>query len=162
MAERQISEITEPGKAYLLTAGESVAESDQFVGTFVVWLRPLASGGLPPGAIPHPSEEGFLLGFSPTCTHMGCLLVRKDGDPTIIYSRNGDDYLTCGPCPCHGTSFDLLKAGLVILGPATQNLAQLELGLSEDKSKVHALRWVKNEQQDIDPREEVWPYQSKD
>jgi nitrite reductase/ring-hydroxylating ferredoxin subunit len=105
-------------------------------------------------AIKHP-DGGFVVGFSPVCTHMGCLLVRGDDDPNVVYEG---DVATCGPCPCHGTTFDLLKQGLVVLGPATQNLPQLKLETIEIDGELHArpVDWF-----EVDPRYEQWPQSSE-
>lgn len=64
--------------------------------------------------------------FSNVCTHMGCALIRTDGAPL---TRSGGALL-CGPCPCHGTTFDLTRRGIVVLGPATQHLPELELSIA--------------------------------
>jgi len=112
-----------------------------------------------PGSEPHDGE--WLVGFSPVCTHLGCLLVRSGSkDDDVVYERktqqDGKDVetLTCGPCPCHGTTFDLREAGLVALGPATQNLAQLELEVDLTNEVVTADGWLGGR----DPRAENWPY----
>ena len=131
-------------------SSENPPKEDQpFVGSFVVRIETETHW-------PHPSG-GFLVGYSPVCTHMGCLLVRKEDDHHVVHAlgANGDEVLTCGPCPCHGTTFDLLKRGLVVLGQATQNLAQLKLTVEPDTVKTDG--WIENEKQHIDPREETWP-----
>ena len=108
-----------------------------------------------PGAVPdlHPDHGGdFLVAFSPRCTHMGCLLLRDEDDRDPHDPRdNGSEQLLCGPCACHGTTFDLLKGGLVVLGPATQNLAQLKLEV--DGNEVKATGWRAH----VHPVEEHWP-----
>ena len=85
------------------------------------------------GSIAHP-EDGYLVGFSTKCTHMGCPL-EADGKLMI-----------CGPCVCHGTVFDLTKAGLVVIGHATQNLPQLDLKLlyEDNLIYVYATDWLEN------------------
>ena len=131
------------GKPYRIDNGD-------FEGAFAYRI-----GGDRPGAHPDPRHPGgFVIAFSPVCTHMGCLLVRSEQDHGI--QGDATDHLTCGPCPCHGTTFDLLRAGLVVLGPATQNLGQL--GLQSDGGDVLAVEWLQNEKQHIDPVEEVWPF----
>ncbi len=105
---------------------------------------------------------GFLAAFGNACTHMGCHLVtgQRDHDKKTItfepsIKEKKDQTLICGPCPCHGTSFDLMRSGLVILGPATQNLPQPKLSLSEDENLV--LADFPNGK-GIDPRAEQWPF----
>jgi nitrite reductase/ring-hydroxylating ferredoxin subunit len=94
-----------------------------------------------------PGQSGFAIGFSGVCTHMGCRL------PETVLPDGGDtpDGLVVGPCPCHGTSFDLERSGLVVLGPATQHLPLLRLGLDGDS--LEALNWLT----DVDPVAERWP-----
>ena len=130
------------------------ANENRFHLSFVVRIREPVLG-----AIEDPTNGGYLVGYSPVCTHMGCLLVRGTDDHNVAYNThaNGVEELNCGPCPCHGTTFDLLKNGLVVLGPATQNLAQLKLELNDDKTQVRANGWIENNRQHKDPREETWP-----
>lgn len=121
--------------------------NEQFHLSFVVRIQQPV-----PGAVGDPKNGGYLIGYSPVCTHMGCRLVRGTDDHSVVYDSNGEEQLTCGPCPCHGTTFDLLKQGLVVLGPATQNLAQLKLQF--DQGEVTASDWIEHS----DPRTENWPY----
>jgi arsenite oxidase small subunit len=61
--------------------------------------------------------DGDIVAFNAQCTHAGCSVagnVEPDGN-------------RAGPCPCHYTSFDLSKGGLVIMGQATSDLPQIEL-----------------------------------
>lgn len=127
------------GNAFLLRIGPGT-ESDS---------RPLSAQDLG-------NERGFIVGFSSVCTHMGCLLVwgRDKADHVIEYSSGVGGHrfsLTCGPCPCHGTTFDLLKSGLVIMGPATQNLPQLALIVHGDELEITG--FVSNPP----PQHETWP-----
>ncbi len=95
---------------------------------FVIRVRNQVSG-----SIAHP-EEGYLVGFSTKCTHMGCPV-----EPDV---KN----MICGPCICHGTVFDLTKGGLVVIGHATQNLSQLDLKLlyEDNLIYVYATDWLEN------------------
>jgi Rieske Fe-S protein len=100
-----------------------------------------------PGAEPAPDGNGYFVAFVNSCTHMGCRIETIDyGLPAKLE----DEKLICGPCPCHGTSFDLARQGLVILGPATQNLPQLTINF--DKKIVTTGRGDA-----MDPRWETWP-----
>ena len=89
------------------------------------------------------------IAFLNVCTHMGCELVRGDCAPLPDCEPPGT--IVVGPCPCHGTRFDLARGGLVVLGPATADLPQLELELTED-TLVATLT-----DQSLDPRCEAWP-----
>ena len=145
-SQRKLSSIANQGVPYFFEGGH-------FDGSFAVWIDGEPDDAAESGALPHP-EGGFLIGFSAVCTHMGCLLLNTDDDgkPVLGYP----DRLVCGPCPCHGTSFDLNKSGLVVLGPATQNLPQLELEI--DGEDLVAFDWRKKPPyQHQDTRDEQWP-----
>jgi len=66
-----------------------------------------------------PDED--IVAFNAQCTHAGCS-VAGVVDP---------DGSRAGPCPCHFTSFDLSKGGLVVMGQATSDLPQIELDVEE-------------------------------
>jgi arsenite oxidase small subunit len=136
-----LSEITETYQGYQFRDGD-------FQRAFVVLVENEV-----PGSIPHPTQ-GHLIGFSNICTHLGCgVSVKKE-----IVSNQA--VAIAGPCGCHGTSFDLNRQGLVILGQATQNLPQLQLQLADGETTVEAFDWVKNPPElDISPEEEKWPLQ---
>ena len=134
----------------------TVLQQGDFQGAFVVRLRQPATG-----AITAPQLNGdYVIGFSAICTHMGCVLIQDSAaTSSLVYQPpqdNTPEHLVCGPCPCHGTSFDLLKTGLVILGPATQNLAQLQLRINDDQ--LEAFAWFTDAKRAIDPRSERWPF----
>jgi len=131
-------------------------DGDRFRNSFVVRINkePDVPGGS--GAIAHPAG-GFLIAFSSVCTHMGCLLVQPADDPANQPPLSGyPDELVCGPCPCHGTIFDLSRGGVVVLGPATQNLPQLKLRIEGDQLIAYKW-WQERPYQHEDPREEIWP-----
>jgi Rieske Fe-S protein len=56
-------------------------------------------------------KEGVLHSFSAVCTHLGCIVKWNDSEKSF-------------DCPCHGSRFSY--AGLVINGPANDNLQSLE------------------------------------
>ncbi len=62
-----------------------------------------------------PAED--IVAFSGTCTHMGCPL-------RGAYKA---EHKILGPCPCHFTTFDLRRRGIVVLGQATEALPQVIL-----------------------------------
>ena len=105
----------------------------------------------------HPDFKGiFLIGYSNICTHMGCRLVQKKENNQVKLERDTQTgNLLCGPCPCHGTTFNLSKSGVVVLGPATQHLPQLILsitGTGENRLLTGYFPLAND-----DPREERWP-----
>jgi ubiquinol-cytochrome c reductase iron-sulfur subunit len=69
--------------------------------------------GLAPGP-PEWMPDGFIA-FSKVCTHAGC--------PVGLYQAGTHQLL----CPCHQSSFDVLKGGKVVFGPAGGPLPQLPL-----------------------------------
>ncbi len=80
---------------------------------FAVKLGKEAFGGVGPA--------GDIVAFNGTCTHMGCPL-------RGAYKA---DHKIMGPCPCHFTTFDLSRRGLVVLGQATEALPQVILEVEE-------------------------------
>ena len=73
-----------------------------------------AAGGLGP--------DQDIVAFATDCTHMGCPLIGS-------YNATED---ILGPCSCHFTTFDLARRGMVVIGQATQNLAQIILDIEDD------------------------------
>ncbi len=79
--------------------------------SFVVKLGRPAFGGV------GPDED--IVAYNYACTHMGCpLRGTYKADNKIM-----------GPCPCHFSTFDLTKRGIVVLGQATETLPQVVLEL---------------------------------
>ena len=148
---RKLSDIVSYGKPYLLEAtGDEIGVP--IPDAFIIRIHEHVQG-----SVSLPNEDGELLAFGNACTHMGCLLISgRDSDQHNIHytepTRNSPGKVICGPCGCHGTMFDLTKAGLVILGPATQHLPQLALEIVGDE--VIAKDW---RQGVVDPRQERWP-----
>ncbi len=71
-----------------------------------------------PGGV---GPDNDIVAYSNLCTHMGC--------PITTYEA---DSHTLGPCPCHFSSFDLSRDGIVGFGQATQNLARILLEVDGD------------------------------
>ena len=62
-----------------------------------------------------------IVAYSNVCTHMGC--------PITTYQH---EHHVLGPCPCHFSTFDLGRDGIVSFGQATQNLARVLLETDGD------------------------------
>ncbi len=78
-------------------------------------VRFIAPSGDPAIAV-RPSKDR-VVAFSTVCTHQGCIVSIDDKNEKLI-------------CPCHGSEFDLLHGGAVILGPATRPLPQIAVQIS--------------------------------
>ncbi len=78
---------------------------------FLVKLGVSASDGVGPDA--------DIVAFSYACSHMGCPLME------LFQPRHN----VIGPCPCHYTTFDLSKNGIMAIGQATQSLPQITLDI---------------------------------
>jgi ubiquinol-cytochrome c reductase iron-sulfur subunit len=61
-----------------------------------------------------------VVAYSKICTHVGC--------PVGLYRETTHDLL----CPCHQSTFDVLRGAQPIFGPATRSLPQLPLALDGD------------------------------
>jgi arsenite oxidase small subunit len=61
--------------------------------------------------------DGDIVAYSSICTHLGCAVAWKP--ETKVLS-----------CPCHFSSFDPARGGLLIMGQATTNLPQVILKVS--------------------------------
>ena len=107
---KPLHEITEYDRAYPVVADD---------GTELFLLKVRADAG------------DLYMAFSNVCTHMGCTLLKEpDGENGVPLRRDSSGSLVCGPCRCHGTSFDLSRQGIVVLGPATQHLPEMKLNTS--------------------------------
>jgi ubiquinol-cytochrome c reductase iron-sulfur subunit len=67
-----------------------------------------------------PGRENWTIGvrlvaFSKICTHAGC--------PASLYNANSEQLI----CPCHQSTFDILKACKPVFGPASRPLPQLAI-----------------------------------
>ena len=65
------------------------------------------------------APEG-VLGYSKICTHAGC--------PVGLYRAEDQSLL----CPCHQSTFDVLRGAVPTFGPAARPLPQLPLGVDEE------------------------------
>ncbi|HYP24271.1 MAG TPA: Rieske (2Fe-2S) protein, partial [Actinomycetota bacterium] len=65
------------------------------------------------------APEGCV-GYSKICTHAGC--------PVGLYRAQAHELL----CPCHQSTFDVLRGAVPTFGPADRPLPQLPLGLDDE------------------------------
>jgi ubiquinol-cytochrome c reductase iron-sulfur subunit len=78
------------------------------------------------------APEG-LLAYSQICTHAACA-VTLFRYPTYEDTSKGPALV----CPCHYSTFDVLRAADPVFGPAARPLAQLPLAIAEDRTLVAA------------------------
>ncbi len=78
-------------------------------------VRFIAPSGDP--AIVYRPSKDRVVAFSTVCTHQGCTVNIDVKNRKLI-------------CPCHGSEFDLLNGGAVILGPASRPLPQIAVQIS--------------------------------
>lgn len=69
-----------------------------------------------------PNRE--IVAYSTLCTHKGCPVLYKPEKKLLI-------------CPCHWSTFDPAKAGMLVIGQASQQLPQIELRI--EKGLVQAV-----------------------
>lgn len=67
---------------------------------------------------------GAIVAVSAACTHTGCEVSGWKRDTFQLV------------CPCHGSTFDVLEAAKVVLGPATKPLAYLPIEIVNGAIKV--------------------------
>ena len=73
---------------------------------------------------PRPGREDWtvdnLVAYSKLCTHVGC--------PVGLYQAESALLL----CPCHQSTFDVMRGAKPVFGPAARSLPQLPLGLDDE------------------------------
>ncbi|MGH9230456.1 MAG: Rieske 2Fe-2S domain-containing protein [Acidimicrobiales bacterium] len=73
---------------------------------------------------PKSGREGWtvddIVAYSKLCTHVGC--------PVGLYQAESGLLL----CPCHQSTFDVMRHAQPVFGPAARSLPQLPLGLDDD------------------------------
>jgi ubiquinol-cytochrome c reductase iron-sulfur subunit len=69
-------------------------------------------------------EQDGLVAFSKVCTHAGC--------PVGLYRVSSHQLI----CPCHQSTFDVLKACEPVFGPAPRSLPQLALAVDSDGNLI--------------------------
>jgi ubiquinol-cytochrome c reductase iron-sulfur subunit len=60
------------------------------------------------------------VGYSKICTHAGC--------PVGLYRSEAHQLL----CPCHQSTFDVLRGAVPVFGPAARPLPQLPMEVDDD------------------------------
>ena len=63
---------------------------------------------------------GSVVAYSTLCTHKGCPVQFHPERKMLI-------------CPCHWSTFDVAKAGSVVIGQASQSLPQIKLRIEGDR-----------------------------
>lgn len=61
-----------------------------------------------------------LVAYSKICTHVGC--------PVGLYQETTHELL----CPCHQSTFDVLRGARPVFGPATRSLPQLPIAIDDE------------------------------
>jgi ubiquinol-cytochrome c reductase iron-sulfur subunit len=128
--------------------GEPISADDLLVGSF--------QSALPAGASPEqlgaplvvvrveprelrlpPERRGWapegLMAYSQICTHAACAVT--------LFRYPVDAQTSKGPalvCPCHYSTFDVLRAAKPVFGPAVRALPQLPLAIAADRTLVAA------------------------
>jgi nitrite reductase/ring-hydroxylating ferredoxin subunit len=122
--------------ARLDSAGKYILIPDApFEDVFLCRLQ--IPGLVPAGAVPI-GKGHAVLAFSRKCTHLGCYLVA-----TLAVGDLPPDGLI--RCKCHASCFDLTAEGLVVVGPATDWLPQVELRPADEPlTKVELVRWIRD------------------
>lgn len=123
-----------PGAPVVDGSGRAIGVRDLEVGS-VVTVFPEGYAGSPvsqtllirvePGSLQLPparlawAPDGYIA-FSKICTHAGC--------PVGLYQQKTHQLL----CPCHQSTFDVLRGAARVFGPATRALPQLPLMAGPD------------------------------
>ena len=84
---------------------------DETSPAVLVRLRSAAAGGVGPG--------NAIVAFSQLCTHKGCPVQYRAERKLLI-------------CPCHWSTFDPAKSGQMVIGQASQPLAQIQLRITDN------------------------------
>lgn len=84
---------------------------------------------VPPEELRLPADRatwapGGLIALSKVCTHAGC--------PVALYRARSRELF----CPCHQSTFDVLRGGVRTFGPAVRSLPQLPIAIAADGTLV--------------------------
>ena len=69
---------------------------------------------------------GSVVAYSTLCTHKGCPVQFHPERKMLI-------------CPCHWSTFDVAKAGSVVIGQASQSLPQIKLRIEGDRIQAYGV-----------------------
>lgn len=106
-------------------------------------LKQLQTGTPVSFAYPDAASQGFLLklgeealegigpdrdvvAYSVMCTHKGCPVSYNAADKLLV-------------CPCHFSTFDPAKDGMMVIGQATERLPRIELALDAASGDIFAV-----------------------
>ena len=78
-------------------------------------------------AIDGVGPNGSIVAYSALCTHKGCPVTFHPDRKMLI-------------CPCHWSTFDMAKAGGVVIGQASQPLPQIKLRVVNDRIQAYGIK----------------------
>jgi Rieske Fe-S protein len=119
----------------LRATGQYLVERDLSTGLDMLLVR-LKRGGCQLAGTADMENDDVIVAYSRRCTHMACYLAPVPKSPP---GQIADDGLL--HCPCHLSCFDLRNAGLPVIGPATDCLAQMGLR-KVDPDHVELTGWI--------------------
>jgi ubiquinol-cytochrome c reductase iron-sulfur subunit len=102
----------------LITAWPEGHTDDADASTLLIHFR--SDQGFEPVAGREEWTVDDIVAYSKLCTHVGC--------PVGLYEAESGLLL----CPCHQSTFDVMRHARPIFGPAARSLPQLPLGLDDD------------------------------
>jgi ubiquinol-cytochrome c reductase iron-sulfur subunit len=102
----------------LITAWPEGHTDDADASTLLIHFR--SDQGFEPAAGREEWTVDDIVAYSKLCTHVGC--------PVGLYQAESGLLL----CPCHQSTFDVMRHARPIFGPAARSLPQLPLGLDDD------------------------------
>jgi arsenite oxidase small subunit len=91
-----------------IAKGAAIAFAYPDAGSPAILLR------LPEAALGGVGPDRDIVAYSTLCTHKGCPVAYRPERKLLI-------------CPCHWSTFDPAKAGMLVIGQASQHLPQIEL-----------------------------------
>jgi Rieske Fe-S protein len=123
----------------LVRAGQYKWHTSPQFGELIL-LRIRFAGARPQGAVEAEAPGECFVAFSRFCTHLSCSVVPRPPGPTgDLPTEEGKAGLVV--CPCHFSSFDLTRQGLVVLGPATDCLPQMLLSRASRPGFIELSGW---------------------
>ncbi len=119
-AKEQVYPLVDIGPLAGLEVGAAVEfrYPDEDSPAVMVHLTEAAKDGIGP--------NGAIVAYSTLCTHKGCPVKFHPQHRMLI-------------CPCHWSTFDVAKAGGVVIGQASQSLPQIKLRLEGDRVQAYGV-----------------------